>query len=210
MTVMALLTGFAVGTAWWLTHGLAEVREAVQRVVTTSIASLPLPTAGRPAVESSGDRLRSAPRLSLVVLPFNNLGGGNVETATVDAIIEDLTTLAARFSDFVVIPRQLASAYTGGLIDIRRAGSELGVRYALQGTVRRINGALRISVQLISTEGGTNIWADNFEAGHSDKDDDVDGVVRQIGNAVSRTIIDAEAARGARERPKNPDGFDLM
>ena len=92
--------------------------------------------------------LSNAPRLSLVVLPFNNLGGSGVEDYIVDGITEDLTTDLSRLPDFLVIARNSAFTYKGKPIDIRRVGEELGVRYAVEGSVRKAGGGLRINVQL--------------------------------------------------------------
>ena len=98
-----------------------------------------------------------APRLSLVVLPFTNLSGDGVPDHIVDGITEDLTTDLSRFPGFLVIDRNSAYAYKGKPIDIRRIGEELGVHYAVEGSVRKTaDGALRINVQLVSTETGTH------------------------------------------------------
>jgi adenylate cyclase len=150
------------------------------------------------------------PPLSLVVLPFDNLGSDTGDNSTADGITEDLTTLLAQFADSSVISRNTAFAYRGKPIDIKRIGDELGVRYAAEGSVRRIDSTLRINVQLVSTETGTHLWADHFDIGRDGGGNNVDDVVREIGLAFYREILDIEAARSARERPTNPSGFDLL
>jgi TolB-like protein/class 3 adenylate cyclase len=184
----------AGGTAWWLTRGPVGVATEPSRVPITG----------------TGVGLSNAPRLSLVVLPFDNLGTDRADNSTADGITEDLTTLVAQSPDFSVIARNSAFAYRGQPIDIKRVGDELRARYAAEGSVRRVEGTLRVSVQLVSTETGTHLWADHFDVGRDGRSNNVDDVVQQISLALVSQIIDAEAARGARERPLNPDGFDLM
>jgi adenylate cyclase len=150
------------------------------------------------------------PRLSLVVLPFDNLGTDTTDNSIADGITEDLTTLLAQVPDLSVTARNPASAYRGKPTDIRRIGGELGVRYAAEGSVRRVDGMLRINVQFVSTEAGTQLWADHFDIGRDRGSNDLDQVVREISLALGAKIVDIEAARSARERPANPDGFDLM
>src|SRR5262249_6720695 len=101
----------------------------------------------------------NAPRLSLVVLPFNNLGGDDVADHIVDGLTDDLTTDMSSLPGFLVIARSSAFTYKGKPIDIRRVGEELGVRYAVEGSVRPTSGGLRVNTQLISTETGAHLWA---------------------------------------------------
>src|ERR1700743_3759048 len=87
--------------------------------------------------------------------------------------------------------------YRGKPTDIRRVGDELGVRYATEGSVRRVDGTLRVNVQLVSTETGTHLWADHFDIGREGGGNNADHVVREISLALDREIHDIEAARGA-------------
>ena len=103
------------------------------------------PAASTPAIATSAER----PRLSLVVLPFINLGGESMDDATVDALTEDLTSDLARVYDLFVIGRSSAFTYKGKPIDIKRVGEELGVRYVVEGSVRKADGTLRVNVQLV-------------------------------------------------------------
>jgi adenylate cyclase len=154
-----VLTGLAAlllvgggGAAWWLRReGPLPIAEGT-RVPAQSVSTFVPPPVG----------LSSAPRLSLVVLPLNNLGGDGLESYVVDGITEDLTTDLSRVPALVVIARESAFTYKGRSIDIKRVGEELGVRYVLEGSVRKFGKALRINVQLISTETGAHIWADRF------------------------------------------------
>jgi TolB-like protein/class 3 adenylate cyclase len=152
--------------------------------------------------------LSNAPRLSIVVLPFDNLGHNPVEDYIVDGITEDLTTDISRFPNFLVIARNSAFTYKGKQIDVKRIGEELGVRYAVEGSVRRAGDALRINVQLLSTETGAHLWAERFDVGRDEVG--LDDIVRQLAVVLQVQILDIESARGARERPVNPDALDVL
>ena len=121
-----------------------------------------------------------------MVLPFNNLGGEGMDDATVDAITEDLTSDLARVYDLFVIGRNSAFTYKGKPIDIKRVGEELGVRYAVEGSVRKADGTLRVNVQLVSTETGAQVWADRFGVGRDGIGYSVDDIVRQMSHIVER------------------------
>ncbi len=103
------------------------------------------------------------PRLSLVVLPFENLSGEPKDDYLADGITEDVTTDLSRVPGMFVIARQSAYSYHGKAIDVRKVGEELGVRYVLEGSVRKLGDMLRVNAQLISTETGAHLWADRFD-----------------------------------------------
>ena len=103
------------------------------------------------------------PRLSLVVLPFQNLGSDEKDDYLADAITDDLTTDLSHISGAWVIARESAYTYKGKATDVRQIGRELGVRYVLEGSVRRIGDTLRVNVQLVSAETGTHLWSDRFD-----------------------------------------------
>ena len=134
------------------------------------------------------------PRLSLVVLPFLNLGGEGLDDTSVDAITEDVTTETARYVRLLVTARNSAFKYKGNHIDIKRVGEELGVRYAVEGSVRKADGVLRISVQLVSTETGAHLWADRFDVGRAGAGYDSDNIVRQITFVLQARLTDADDA----------------
>jgi TolB-like protein/tetratricopeptide (TPR) repeat protein len=149
-----------------------------------------------------------------VVLPFRNLGGEGLDDATVDAMTEDLTGDLSQYGqadpDFFVIGSSSAFTYKGKPVDIRRVGEELGVRYAVEGSVRRVEGTLRVTVQLGSTETGNQIWTDRFGVERDGISYNFDDIVRQIGHQLYGGVIEVESARGARERPAKPDVTDLL
>jgi adenylate cyclase len=154
--------------------------------------------------------LASAPRLSVVVLPFDNLGGSDAADYLVDGITDDLTTDLSGLPDFFVIARNCAFTYKGKAVQVTRIGEELGVRYAVAGSVRVDGDRLRINAQLISTETGAHIWANRFYVRRDETQCSVDDIVRQIVLALNARILAAEGERGLRERPNKPDAADIL
>ena len=92
----------------------------------------------------------------------------------------------------------------------KRVGDELGVRYAVEGSVRKVDGTLRVGVQLLSTETGAHVWADHFDLKRDGISYTVDDIVRPISHILNARIVDSESLRAMRERPANPDVIDLV
>ena len=101
---------------------------------------------------------------SIAVLPFANLSGDPEQEYFVDGLVEDITSALSRISWFFVIARNSSFAYKGRSIDVRQIGRELGVRYVLEGSVRKADNQLRISGQLIEAESGGHLWADHYDS----------------------------------------------
>jgi adenylate cyclase len=207
---VAVLFVSAVATAgWWFARAPAGDSKGPE-TMPIATASQPARPAVMQAAVTPDVGLSNAPRLSLVVLPFDKMGGEGVEDYIVDGIAEDLTTDLSRLPGFLVIARNSAFTYKGKPIDIKRVGEELGVRYAVEGSVRKAGGAQRINVQLVSTETGAHIWAERFDVGRDDVGNSLDDIVRQIAWQLNGQIVNTESARGARERPANPDATDIL
>jgi len=136
-----------------------------------------------------------APRLSIVVLPFTNLSNDPEQQYFADGITEDLTTDLSRISDMVVISRNTAFTYQGKRIDTKQIGRELGVRYVLEGSVRRSSNQIRINAQLIDAETDAHLWADRFDSDIRDLFTVQNEVTTRIANALQLEIILAEAGR---------------
>jgi TolB-like protein/class 3 adenylate cyclase len=149
-----------------------------------------------------------APRLSIVVLPFENLSGDKEQDYFADGITEDLTTDLSHVFDFV-IARNTAFTYKGKPVDAKQIGRELGVKYLLEGSVRRVGETITINAQLISTETGAHVWADRFEGERSKLGALQVEAVSRLANSLGVELVKAEALRAMRERPKNPDAVDL-
>jgi TolB-like protein len=150
----------------------------------------------------------SAPRLSLVVLPFANLGGDPEQEYFVDGVTESLTTDLSRVSGAFVIARNTAFTFKGKAIDVKRLGRELNVRYVLEGSVQRGGNRLRVNVQLVDAETGNHLWAERFDKPVADLFDMQDEIVSRLANAIGAELIAAEARRA--ERSLHPDAMDLV
>ncbi len=155
-----------------------------------------------PAIEKS-----APPRLSLVVLPFANLGGDPEQEHFVDGVTESLTTDLSRIRSAVVIARNTAFAYKDKPLDVKTVGRELNVRYVLEGSVQRGGNRMRVNVQLIDAENGNHLWAERFDKPLADLFDMQDEIVARLASALNAHLVAAEARRA--EQAPNPDSIDL-
>jgi TolB-like protein len=162
-----------------------------------------------PGASVAEDKLKTAPRLSIVVLPFENLGGDPEQQYFADGITDDLTTDLSHVPDSFVIARDTAFTFKGRPVDAKAIGRELGVRYMLEGSVRRAGKKVEINAQLISTETGAHLWADRFEGEKSNLGKLQFEVVARLANSLGVELMKAEVLRDERERPGNPDARDL-
>jgi TolB-like protein len=144
------------------------------------------------------------------VLPFESLGSDASDDYLADGITEDLTTDLSHVPGAFVIARKSAYAYRGKPTDVRQVGSELGVRYVLEGSVRKLGTTLRVNARLVSTETGADLWTDRFDEQLASLGRGQDEIVRRIGTALGIEMVDIESARSLRERAANPDAFDLV
>jgi TolB-like protein/class 3 adenylate cyclase len=150
---------------------------------------------------------RGPPRLSLVVLPFANIGGDPEQEHFVDGVTESLTTDLSRIRNAVVIARNTAFTYKGRPLDVKSIGRELNVRYVLEGSVQRGGNRMRVNVQLIDAETGNHLWAERFDKPLADLFDMQDEIVARLAGALNAQLIAAEARRA--EQAPNPDSMDL-
>jgi TolB-like protein len=149
----------------------------------------------------------SPPRLSIVVLPFANIGGDHEQEYSVDGITESLTTDLSRISGAFVIARNTAFAYKGKSADLRQIGRDLNVRYALVGSAQRGGNRLRVNVQLIDAESGAHLWAERFDQALADLFEMQDEIVARLAGQLGARLVEAEARRA--ERSPDPDSMDL-
>jgi TolB-like protein/class 3 adenylate cyclase len=162
-----------------------------------------------PAFSAASDALKTVPRLSIVVLPFENLSGDKEQDYFADGITDDLTTDLSHLPDSFVIARNTAFTYKGKAVDAKQVGHELGVRYVLEGSVRRVGENITVNAQLISTETGTHVWADRFDGERSKFGQLQVDIVARLANSLNVALVRAESLRALRERPNNPDAVDL-
>jgi TolB-like protein/lipoprotein NlpI len=139
----------------------------------------------------------SSPPLSIVVLPFANLGRSDGDEQFADGITETLTTDLARIPHSAVIARNTAFTFKGKAVDARQIGKQLQVRYILEGSVQRSGERIRVNIQLIDAESGNHLWADRFDKAAGDLLQMQDEIVARVANALSAPLIAAEAERAA-------------
>ena len=143
------------------------------------------------------------PRLSMVVLPFANIGGEPEQEHFVDGVTESLTTDLSRIRGSFVIGRNTAFTYKGKPLDVKTIGRELNVRYVLEGSVKRGGNRMRVNVQLIDAESGNHLWAERFDKPLADLFDMQDEIVARLAGALNTELIAAEARRA--EQAPNPE-----
>ena len=146
--------------------------------------------------------------LSIVVLPFANIGGDPEQEYFVDGVTESLTTDLSRITGAFVIARNTAFTFKGKAVDVKKLGRELNVRYVLEGSVQRGGNRLRVNVQLIDAETGNHLWAERFDKPIADLFDMQDEIVSRLANTLDAELIAAEARRA--ERSMHPDAMDLV
>jgi adenylate cyclase len=150
-----------------------------------------------------------APHLSIVVLPFANLSSDPEQDYFADAITDDLTTDLSHLQNSFVIARNTAFTYKGKAADVKEIGRELGVSYALEGSVRRAGEAVTVNAQLVSTDTGAQVWASRFEGDRAKLGQLQVDIVARLANSLGVELVRAESLRAIRERPDNPDAVDL-
>jgi TolB-like protein/DNA-binding winged helix-turn-helix (wHTH) protein/rhodanese-related sulfurtransferase/cytochrome c-type biogenesis protein CcmH/NrfG len=193
------------------------VRWAIVTVAVLTLPALLIPYARQamfpPAPSRSPEAANppaSAPRLSIAVLPFRNLSNDPEQDYLADAVSDDLTTELSHLVGSFVIARQSSDAYKGKSVGASQIGRELGVRYVLEGSVRRADDKIFINAQLIDTDTGAHLWADRFDVAHTQLSEAQIDIVQRIGSALNFKLVQLEGQRSIHDRPNNPDALDLF
>jgi TolB-like protein len=145
---------------------------------------------------------------SIAVLPFANLSGDLEQEYFADGMVEEIITALSRIPRLFVIDRNSSFTYKGQVIDVKRVGRDLGVRYVLEGSVRRVGGRVRITAQLIDATNGAHLWADRFDGLLEDVFELQDNVAASVAGIIEPALQAAEAARSA-TRPTTGGGGGL-
>jgi TolB-like protein len=182
--------------------GLIQLKNIAEPIRVYSLQVGEPPQAPAPAPEKS-----APPRLSMVVLPFANIGGDPAQEHFVDGVTESLTTDLSRIRGSFVIGRNTAFTYKGKAVDLKQIGRELNVRYVLEGSIQRSGDRMRVNVQLIDTETGSHLWAERFDKPLADLFDMQDEIVARLAGALNAQLVAAEARRA--EQAPTPDSMDL-
>ncbi len=190
------------GTAWIITVprlGYRMIAQSHSPDPKSSIAQAPSP-----------EKLEKEVLPSLAVLPFSNLSGDPEQDYFADGIVEDIITALSRFKSFAVVARNSSFTYKGRAVDVRQVAKELGVRYILEGSVRRSGGKLRITAQLVDSAGGAHLWAQNFDGVLDEVFDFQDQITASVSMVVEPGIQAAELERSRRDRPASIAVYDLF
>ena len=165
-------------------------------------------TGGAPAPAAAAPAPERPSKPSVAVLAFEDHSPGAGQDWFAEGVVEDITTALSRVPWLFVIARNSAFSYRGIAADVGRIGQELGVRYVLEGSVRRAGDRLRVSGQLIDTETGAHIWADRFDGQMEDVFDLQDRITAAVVGAIAPEIRNAEIGRALLKRPDSRDAYD--
>ena len=201
-----------------LTKCISEVRQAIGDEGQLVIKTVPrrgylfdatIAPTDIPAIGTAGAKSPVVPeRPSIAVLPFANMSGDPQQEYISDGIVEDIITELSRFSGLFVIARNSSFQWKGKMIDARQVGRELGVRYLLEGSVRRAGERIRISAQLINAESGNHLWAERYDRDVQDVFALQDEVARRVAAILAAHVTKAEAERTVLKPPKSWQAYD--
>jgi TolB-like protein/Tfp pilus assembly protein PilF len=205
VVIAAGMTAAAIAIAiagWW----------AWSRGGLTTASVEPPPEAGTQAASprGAGSPAAIAPRLSIIVLPFENLSHDPDQDYFADGITEDLTTDLSRISGSFVIARNTAFTYKGIAVDAKQLGRDLGVHYVLEGSVRRLGDQVQVNVQLIDAESGAHVWADRFETDRRNLVEAQSEITGRLARTLNLELVQAAGRRIEQERAVDPDARDLV
>ena len=146
---------------------------------------------------------------SIAVLPFQNMSGDPEQEYFADGVVEDIITALSQFKELFVIARNSSFTFKGRPVDVKQVGRDLGVRYVLEGSVRKAGGRVRVTGQLIDAQSGTHLWADKFEGLMEDVFDLQDKVTTSVVGAVAPKLQRAEIERARRKPTEQLQSYDL-
>src|SRR5204862_2703436 len=159
-------------------------------------------------MEPQGLQLPDKP--SIAVLPFQNLSSDPEQEYFADGVVEDIIAGLSRISWLFVIARNSSFVYKGKAVDIKQVGRELGVRYVLEGSVRKSGDRVRIAAQLVEAQSGSHLWADRYDRSYSDIFDLQDEITMNVIGAIEPNLRKVEIARVKRKRPESLGAYDLV
>jgi TolB-like protein len=180
---------------------LKNIAEPI-RIYSLEVAAR-LPTTSAPA------QLPLPDRPSIAVLPFQNMSGDPEQEYFADGMVEDILTGLSRIKWLFVIARNSSFVYKGKAVDVRQVGRELGVRYVLEGAVRKAGDRLRITAQLLEAETGAHLWADKYDGKLEDIFDVQDQITEKVVGIVEPSLQRSEIERSRRKHPENLEAYDL-
>ena len=163
-----------------------------------------------PVTASAQPLLALPDRPSVAVLPFTNMSGDPEQDYLADGMVEDIITGLSRIKWLFVIARNSSFAYKGKAVNVKQAGAELGVRYILEGSVRKAASRVRVTGQLVEAETGRHVWADRYDRTLDDVFAIQDELTMSVVAAIEPSLRQAEIERVKRKRPDSLDAYDLV
>jgi TolB-like protein/class 3 adenylate cyclase/Flp pilus assembly protein TadD len=185
-----------------------NIEEAIRAYAVTSKGATTADTASFAAAPGSNSALPLPDRPSIAVLPFQNMSGDPEQEYFADGIVEDIITALSRFKSLFVIARNSSFTFKGKAADIKKVGQELGVRYVLEGSIRKAGGRVRITGQLIDAVSGAHLWADKFDGSLEDVFDLQDRITMSVVAAIAPKLDQAEIERSKRKPTEKLDAYD--
>jgi TolB-like protein/class 3 adenylate cyclase/Tfp pilus assembly protein PilF len=196
VAAIAIVAAGAGGAVWWLSS------QRQQANLAPAVAP-PTASGGAAVAPAAG-----VPRLSIVVLPFDNLSHDPDQDYFADGITEDLTTDLSRIAGSFVIARNTAFTFKGKSVDPRQLGRDLGVHYVLEGSVRRSGDQIQVNVQLIDADTGAEVWADRFDTDRRNLTEAQDQITGRLARTLNLELVQAVGRQI--EHEVNPDAQDLI
>ncbi|WP_147023285.1 adenylate/guanylate cyclase domain-containing protein [Microvirga aerophila] len=190
--------------------GLQEVKNMDEPVRVFRVRAPASPFVGSAPGVGPTQALPIPNKPSIAVLPFTNMSGDSEQDYLADGVVEEITAALSRVRTFFVIARNSAFAYKGKAVDVRQVSRELGVRYVLEGSVRKSGNRLRIVAQLIDATTGAHIWAEQYGGRIEDVFDLQDQITASVVGAIQPSVRAAEIERARRKRPDSLDVYDLV
>jgi TolB-like protein/class 3 adenylate cyclase/tetratricopeptide (TPR) repeat protein len=191
---LVLVIGIGIAAWWALPH--------------RSMPAVAVPTAS--PQNPPGSASVAVPRLSFVVLPFENLSRDPDQEYFADGITDDLTTDLSRISGSFVIARNTAFTYKGKTVEVKQIGRELGVHYVIEGSVRRAGDQVQVNVQLIDAETGAHVWADRFDTDRTNLVEAQSEITGRLARSLNVELVRDVGRRIEQEREVSPDASDLV
>ena len=186
---------------------LKNIAEPIRVFAIEAPAMVPEKT---PETEPTSAWLTPPDKPSIAVLPFQNMSGDVEQEYFADGIVEEITTALSRIKWLFVIARNSSFTYKGRAVDVRQVARDLGVRYVLEGGVRKAGMRLRITAQLIEAETGAHLWADKFDGAVADVFDLQDQIAQSVTAAIEPRLFAAEQTRFQSKRPENLDAWGFV
>jgi adenylate cyclase len=186
-------------------HGVKNIARPVRVYRVEKGAEPPID----PADDTTKVPLPLPDKPSIAVLPFQNMSGDPEQEYFADGMVEEIITALSRIRWLFVIARNSSSTYKGRAADVKQVGRELGVRYVLEGSVRKGGNRVRITAQLIDALNGAHLWADRFDGSLEDVFELQDKVAISVAGVIEPTLRQSEIERARRKRPDSLDAYDL-